>query len=106
MKKFLILTTLIAFVCYANFSFSQTILINEGFEGATLPVGWSVFDNDGDGNFWSIFNQPSDAHNGNQFAGVQWNTTGNEDWLITNYISIPANQTVDFTFWAKSLAAC
>jgi len=103
MKKFLILTTLIAFVCYANFSFSQTILINEGFEGATLPVGWSVFDNDGDGNFWSIFNQPSDAHNGNQFAGVQWNTTGNEDWLITNYISIPANQTVDFTFWAKSL---
>lgn len=102
MKKIYATIILLAFFVLKSKS-QTTTLLTEGFESATLPTGWSVFDYDGDTNQWSISGPAADAHSGNQFVGVKFNTAGNNDWLVTNSVNLPAGQTISFSLWAKSL---
>ena len=102
MKKIYVIIILLT-LCVLQSKSQTTTLLTTGFEGASIPSGWSVFDYDGDGNQWSIYGPAANAHSGNQFIGVNYNTAGNNDWLVTNANNLPAGQTISFSFWAKSL---
>ncbi len=78
-------------------------LINESFEGTV--EGWSYIDNDGDGNYWSIYENADAAHTGNFGVGVFFNSNGNDDWFLTPQIDIPEGTTATFSFWAHSYDA-
>ncbi len=75
-------------------------VLDEGFEGGVIPDGWTVIDRDSDGNQWFAYNDTSYAHTGSYSAAVQWNSNGNDDWLITPALLPQANDS--FTFWARS----
>ena len=79
-------------------------LLNESFEGEV--TGWSYIDNDADGNAWGVYVEeaPGDtvAHTGIRGVGVFYNSSGNDDWLITPQLELTAGATVTFSFWAHS----
>lgn len=78
-------------------------LLSEGFEG-TLD-GWAYIDNDGDGSYWGIYEEDASndmAYTGSRGAGVSYNASGNDDWLITPQIILPGDETSTFSFWARS----
>ncbi|MDP6143877.1 MAG: choice-of-anchor J domain-containing protein, partial [Candidatus Marinimicrobia bacterium] len=76
--------------------------LSESFE-TELPSDWTVIDNDGDGNQWLRFSD--DGHDGSISMGVQYNSSGNDDWLITPQLTLSANSSISFSFWARSLLA-
>jgi PKD repeat protein len=80
---------------------ADTLLL-ESFE-VSLPSDWTVIDNDADGNQWGRFTD--DAHDGSISMGVHWNSSGNDDWLITPQLILTSNSAVSFSFWARSLNA-
>ncbi len=80
---------------------AETIL-SESFE-TELPSDWTVIDNDADGNQWLRYSD--DAHDGSVSMGVQYNSSGNDDWLITPQLTLTENSSVSFSFWARSLSA-
>ncbi|MDY0349224.1 MAG: choice-of-anchor J domain-containing protein [Tenuifilaceae bacterium] len=58
-----------------------------------------------DGNKWGIYQNSSEveiAYSGTKCAGVKYNTSGNNDWLITPLLTLPAGEEIEFSFWAKS----
>ncbi len=84
---------------------SGDILLDESFEGDV--IGWTIYDNDNDGYSWQVYSDqaPPDtaAHTGLRGFGVVYNSAGNDDWLMTPQISLPAGATgIDFSFWAHS----
>ena len=80
---------------------ADTLLL-ESFE-VSLPNDWTVIDNDADGNQWGRFTD--DAHDGSISMGVHWNSSGNDDWLITPQLSLTSNSAVSFSFWGRSFNA-
>ncbi len=95
MKIGLVLTGL----CLSFASLRAQWVINEGFEQAILPSGWTTIDANNDGETW-ISLQHANAHSGNRMAFVQsYNNNGN-DWLITPQIAV--GQNFNFSFFARS----
>lgn len=75
----------------------------ENFDGELHK--WIVIDGDEDGNKWGIYQNSSEveiAYSGTKCAGVKYNTSGNNDWLITPLLTLPAGEEIEFSFWAKS----
>ena len=66
------------------------------------PVGWTVIDNDADGNAWGWFG-PGYGHTGGNATGVFYNSAGNDDWLISPTIEVAAGD--HFSFFAKSYSS-
>lgn len=81
-------------------SVTVSLPFSEGFE--TVIEGWSVVDLDGDGVYWARYEDSLYAHTGSFFAAIEWNSAGNNDWLITPEIDLPAESTISFSFWARS----
>ena len=75
-------------------------LINEGFEGA-LP-GWLAVDMDGDTKFWGVYT--AEPHSGSNHAGIEYNSAGNDDWIISPQIIMGANNG-RIKYWLKSYNA-
>lgn len=102
MKK--LFTLVIALVAMTICAKAQTIF-SEGFEGGTLPTGWTMIDSDGDGVNWrhsSEFLDPGVGHNSSYCMVSQSydNTTGilyPDNWLITPAINLTGSSTL--TFW-------
>jgi hypothetical protein len=85
---------------------SAITLLDEGFESGSAP-GWTAYDNDGDGEGWSVYSESANpgfeiAHSGDFGAGILYNPAGNDDWLITPSMVLPADSSVAFEFWANS----
>ncbi len=90
---------LMAFCAKAQF------LLQEGFESATLPTGWTIIDNDGDGFNW--FPTMSTTENYSYHSGsgcitsASWDSDEGaltpDNWLITPAINLTSNATL--TFW-------
>jgi len=85
---------------------TSTTLLEESFESGTA-TGWSVVNNDGDANQWSIFSETDNpdydlAHTGDKGIGVLYNINGNDDWLITPQLTLPSGSNISFSFWARS----
>ncbi|MDD2528263.1 MAG: choice-of-anchor J domain-containing protein [Lentimicrobiaceae bacterium] len=73
--------------------------INEGFEGGSIPAGWTIYDVNNDGEQWGTL-QHAYAHSGNWLATVQCFGSNGEDWLITPQVTI--NNGDVFTFFARA----
>ena len=77
------------------------IYLSESFESG-LPDNWSVVDNNGDGYQWELYD--GYAYDGSYSMGMYYSAAGNDDWLITPPIAVPANvENFDLSFWARSL---
>ena len=78
--------------------------LNEGFESGSIPLSWTVYDNDNDGHEWLGF-YTYDAHTGDYVARVYYDYYGNDDWLITPLLICDALTADTLTFWAKSYSS-
>ena len=80
-------------------------LLQEGFDGATLPTGWTAIDADNDGYNWDTEYWPATstnpAHTGsNCIASASYiNDIGAlnpDNWLISPAVTLTANSTLSF----------
>ncbi|MCK4510410.1 choice-of-anchor J domain-containing protein, partial [bacterium] len=74
-------------------------VIEEGFEGGTIPAGWTVVDSDNDGRTWRALEHDY-AHTGAWMAVTDCYESGGEDWLITPQVAVAAGDT--FAFYARA----
>ncbi len=90
-------------------AFSQTVLLNEGFEGSFPPTGWHIknLGDETDGETW--MQSTSNPHTGSNCAFSQDGAGGfaMEEWLVTGPLVIPANSNCVLDFyhrfqWASS----
>ncbi|MCT2560821.1 T9SS-dependent choice-of-anchor J family protein [Chryseobacterium herbae] len=75
----------------------------ENFDsGTTLPVDWAVINN-GSSNGWDV-RVPlfSTAHSGTNVAGLTYNNTAHDDYLITKAINVQAGISEKISFYIKS----
>lgn len=102
MKK--VFTIMIALLAMAFVSKAQTLL-SEGFEGGTIPTGWTLIDNDGDANEWYAISQADFAEYAHTGMGLvtsaSWTQTAGpltpDNWLVTPALTLTAN--ANLTFW-------
>ncbi len=84
---------------------ATTWKLNENFDASdSLPPGWTTIDGDGDGYAWFIYSY--NAHSEPHSAGSYYNSSGNNDWLITPPVSIDAGDTLYFWFAAQDPDWC
>jgi N-acetylneuraminic acid mutarotase len=86
----------------AGFSWSPiSVQWSEDFEdGVVPPNGWTVYDNDYDGDTWMIWEYGSGAPSG-VYVALTGGTTC-DDWLITPRILCTAGTQDTVSFWATS----
>ena len=104
MKK--IFTLLVVFLT-TMLSVNAQYLLQEGFETGTIPTGWTIVDNDGDGYNWDptyLLQEDGAAHTGEgMIASASYiNNIGAltpDNWLITPAINITV--AADLSFWVK-----
>lgn len=106
MKK--ILSLAFAFFAFLWATNAQTYLLNEGFEdpAMALPTGWTVIDNDGDGNNWYVLNNSQSSEGGfvvhtgaGHITSASWASVAltPDNWLITPQLNLNGNYLL--TFW-------
>jgi hypothetical protein len=72
-------------------------ILDEGFEGGSIPANWTVNDHDGDGSTWFALQRASYAHSGNWIAFAEnYLPNQNEDWLITPQLQISQGDSLHF----------
>ncbi len=82
-------------------------VILESFEGELFPpLGWSMVDNDDDGNVWFAYSVDGTAHEGLNSAGSAGALAMDQiftpdDWLITPRLA-PTNEISQFSFWVDA----
>lgn len=86
---------------------AQQYLLQEGFEGDSIP-GWTLIDNDGDGSNWYILHNSQSSSGGfvvhsgeGHITSASWVSTGAltpDNWLITPPITLSSNAVL--SFWA------
>ena len=82
-------------------------VILEDFEGELFPpLGWSMVDNDDDGNIWFSYSVEGTAHEGLNSAGSAGALAMDQiftpdDWLITPRLA-PTNEISQFSFWVDA----
>ena len=107
MKKLLAIFML----CFAVFAANaQVFLLQESFESDEIPSGWTIIDNDGDGNNWYVLYGQGDDPEGMAHTGIGHITSASwqssaftpDNYLITGGIEIPANANQPtLSWWAK-----
>ena len=85
---------------------AQVTLLDEGFEGNSLPLGWTTIDADGDGNQWehiSVQNVFYQGHADSDGAVVSFSKDMNsysaltpDNWLVTPALTLVGNSTLSF----------
>ncbi len=75
--------------------------LNESFEDGSIPMNWTVYDNDDNSDQWEALEDADFAHTGSFSAYVGHNTYGNDDWLITPQLDVTSSNHT-FSFWARS----
>lgn len=70
---------------------AQTVLLTEGFNGTTIPDGWTQIDADGDGFMWEIKGAPGVTGNGGEGNAVT-SASWQDGQVLTpdNYLITPA----------------
>ena len=70
----------------------------EGFEWEEMSPAWTVVDGDADDSQWML--SDADPHSGNKHLVVNYNSDGNNDWLISPKLTLQT--AAQLSFWAKS----
>lgn len=77
---------------------------NEGFESVTapaMPLGWTVIDNNADGDKWITANSTTYARTGTNSAQIYTDyNAANDDYLVTPPVVLSGNK--ELRFWARS----
>ena len=89
-----ILIILIKMPVYAQWS------INEGFEDGVISSGWTIYDENDDGDEWFAYENSSHAHTGSWCATVASYGSDGDDWLVTPAVTIQPGDV--FSFYAKA----
>ena len=104
MKKNLFFLLLLCFMTLG--SYAQQYLLQEGFEGTELPTGWTLIDNDGDGQNWYVLNNSQSSSGGFVVHSGQGHITSAsynggaltpDNWLITPAVTL--NSASVLSFW-------
>ncbi|MDD2387704.1 MAG: choice-of-anchor J domain-containing protein, partial [Bacteroidales bacterium] len=75
----------------------------EGFENNSTTLNcWTALDLDADGYTWALYT--TDSYEGNQSIVSRWNSSGNNDWLISPQLAVNADNYV-LDFFAKSTSS-
>ena len=95
----------VAALQWSGGSGNETVLMDESFEAGNAP-NWLSIDNDNDGYCWTVFSESQNpdfdlAQDGDYGIGVQYNTNGNDDWLISPPINLANGETI-LSFYARS----
>ncbi len=98
MQQFVLILLLLFASSHANVVLAQWT-INEGFEGGSIPAGWTTYDVNNDGEKWKAFKHAF-ANSGEWIAFVQSYGNNGNDWLITPQVTI--NNGDIFTFVARA----
>ncbi|KMQ60024.1 hypothetical protein ACM46_17385 [Chryseobacterium angstadtii] len=94
MKKLLFFLTILPVLMFGQWT--------ENFDGGTtLPTGWAVINNGGP-NGWDIRVPPDAAQSGTNVAGITYDDTAHNDYLITKAINVQAGISDRFSFYVKS----
>ncbi len=83
---------------------TQSIGLNEGFEGTVFPPeGWVVYNNDGGTQTW--IRNTTNPHSGSAAASCRYETSTlrNDDWLVTPQINVPTGAAL--SFWYRTSTA-
>ncbi|MCK4545579.1 choice-of-anchor J domain-containing protein, partial [candidate division WOR-3 bacterium] len=101
MKKLLLTVLIVAVTFSFVFAAARTDLLTEGFEGSFPPTGWHI-KNMGDepaGETW--MESAYLPHSGTYKAFSQDGASGNamNEWLVTDAISVPADENLTLIFW-------
>jgi len=72
--------------------------MTESFEWEEILSSWTVINEDGDANQWELTNW--NYRTGTKCLSVYYNSTGNNDWLISPKLTIEAAS--ELKFWASS----
>jgi len=75
------------------------VLFEEDFE-VDVSSRWAIRDEDGDGQSWYL--DAEAAHSGTSGIRSYYNAAGNNDWLVSSSIDLPASGKITLSFWAKS----
>ena len=105
MKKTLLFLTL--FLMMLTFGANaQVPVFTEGFEGTTLPSGWTIIDADQDGNNWEHISVQGDLSSGHTGTGAYasysyenstYDALTPDNWLVTPAIALSG--TSSLTYW-------
>ncbi len=96
MKNHLLLILILLLTIFSN---AQQTFINQGFEEG-MPLGWTVYNEEGDNNEWEIINMSFWAMTGHKSVGLQ-TTAGANDWLVSSQIFL--QETYMLSFWATEI---
>ena len=106
MKK---LFTLVMALVAMTFCAKAQYLLQEGFEGTSIPAGWVTYDQDGDGYGWTLETSAATPHmtphvgTGCMYSESFSNDLGRaltpNNWLVTPAIAIPAGSSASLSFW-------
>ncbi len=103
MKKLIQCLAMVLVVCPASYA---DWTVDEGFEGGTIPLDWTIIDHNGDGFWWSAYDIAGFAHTGTWFAGVECDYSGptGDDWLVTPQVSVSPGDSLIFHARACALS--
>lgn len=93
----------LAFAFILGILFANGQILSEDFESASLPSGWSSYDEDGDSYSFLYLIYTVAAHNGDGVALSPYNQSAEEavnNWMVTNQLTLSNNNIL--TFWAVS----
>lgn len=82
-----------------------TTIMEEGFENVSpggVKPGWAVYDNDSDGYSWEGYQ--GYPYEGDFHLRVRYNSSGNDDWLVTPMVHVPAGGD-SFEFYARAYSS-
>lgn len=87
------------------FTAKSQALLQEGFEGEDVPSGWTLIDNDGDGNNWYVLNNSQSEQGGfvvhsgqGHITSASWASVAltPDNWLITPAVNLTGPATLSF----------
>jgi hypothetical protein len=83
-----------------HFAASQTVLINEGFEGAIYPpTGWSVQNYSASSNTWQQYSW--DKNSGNYSTAVFPNVAPANIWLYSKAVNMQAGKYYELAYYIR-----
>jgi len=93
---------------------AQVSFINEGFEGTSLPGGWTIIDADGDGYNWDCAtpNGLFHTHSGTgciasaSYDNATYTALTPDNWLISPQYTVSAGDTVSFWYRGQDASYC
>jgi len=85
---------------------TTSIPFTMGFESTEDLNGWTVADNNTDGNTWGLYSDAANAHTGTDFIGYSYNTaSAADDWFFTKCTTYNSGTNYVLKYYYKGSSA-